>query len=515
MKVLFAIALFFTMPATYGQQHMIDSLRSVLANEKTDTGKAVTLYRLSYYYQMSRPDSALLLAQLSYHLSVKNNFLKGQSWSLNQIAGAFNRLGDYAKALEYYIRQLKIEEQLHNAYNIAVVHMDMALVYNSDKDADKALFYAFKADSIIKANKLSGLTLYSLLNTGEILEKADKLPDALLYTQRCYQESLKSDDPKMIGTALSNLGNIYSKMGKLRQAISAYRESIPYLTVEAVNNTLAEGTLGLAKAFAKSGSPDSARYYAALSYATAQRHKFLDHALNASSFLSQLYKQSNLIDSAFAYQEIMLQLDAAIANTEKAKQVQRLTMEEQMRQDELAELREKEKEERSQKLQLLAIGITIPVFFLLSAYISRKQVHKRAIKFLGVLSLLLLFEYITLLVHPFVAEQTHHSPILEIIIFICIAAVITPTHHKIEEMLLHKLTRINELRHQYRTKIIPATADLNPVSPTLETTVDKASEAEQVTSGFAEPLATAEDPVTGLPAGVRKMEGEVAPGTPV
>ena len=85
--------------------------------------------------------------------------------------------------------------------------------------------------------------------------------------------------------------------------------------------------------------------------------------------------------------------------------------------DRLAEL-EEEKEELHQKLQLLAIGILIPVFFLVSMYISRKKVHKKVVEFSGIVSLLLLFEYITLLIHPIVAETTHHSPFLEIIIFI-------------------------------------------------------------------------------------------------
>ena len=56
----FAIVLGFH---SIGQKAIIDSLNEALVNEKTDTGKAILLYNLSYYYQMYKPDSALLLAQ--------------------------------------------------------------------------------------------------------------------------------------------------------------------------------------------------------------------------------------------------------------------------------------------------------------------------------------------------------------------------------------------------------------------------------------------------------------------
>lgn len=63
---------------------------------------------------------------------------------------------------------------------------------------------------------------------------------------------------------------------------------------------------------------------------------------------------------------------------------------------------------------------------------------------MGILSLLILFEYLTLLLHPVVAEFTHHTPILELLIFVCIAAILIPAHHRIEHWLIHKLAEIQK-----------------------------------------------------------------------
>ena len=88
-----------------GQTRITDSLHAALLSEKSDTGKAIILYNLSYYYQKYKPDSALLLAQTAYSISEKARFSRGLSNSLGQMAAAFSYLGNYPKALEY-LKQL-------------------------------------------------------------------------------------------------------------------------------------------------------------------------------------------------------------------------------------------------------------------------------------------------------------------------------------------------------------------------------------------------------------------------
>jgi tetratricopeptide (TPR) repeat protein len=437
-----------------GQNFIIDSLRAALRSEKTDTGKAITLYRLSYYYQKYKPDSALLLAQDAYKISEKIKFSRGLSNSLGQMAGAFNRLGNYPKALEYYIEQLKIEEKNKSPEGIAGVELNIALVYNSERDTRKALYYALKSDSLVRKNNLAKLLLYTSLNIGDIYSDANELDSARVYTTRCYNESVKQKNDLITGTALNNLGNIYFRSGDLARALKNFQSSIPYLESMQDYNTLAECNLGMARAYEKLGFPDSALYYANESFGLAYNNDFIKHALSSSAFLSQLYKQKHVFDSAFIYQETQMMLKDSFDNRERIKQVQSITISEQLRQKEMADMRLKQRKARRTMLQLLAIGMFIPVCFFISAFISRKSVNRKVIAFSGVFSLLLLFEYITLLLHPFVAEKTHHSPIYEIIIFVAIAAVLTPAHHKIEAWLISKLTSMHSSYQQLRLKAV-------------------------------------------------------------
>ena len=63
---------------------------------------------------------------------------------------------------------------------------------------------------------------------------------------------------------------------------------------------------------------------------------------------------------------------------------------------------------------------------------------------MGIISLLFLFEFLTLLLHPLVKELTHHIPILELLIFVSVAALLVPAHHRLEQILLKRLTTNNE-----------------------------------------------------------------------
>ena len=74
MKTIFIIALLFIISGTATSQTIIERYRDSVRLAKVDTIKAKHLYLLSYYYQNYKPDSALMLAEESFKLSVKSKF---------------------------------------------------------------------------------------------------------------------------------------------------------------------------------------------------------------------------------------------------------------------------------------------------------------------------------------------------------------------------------------------------------------------------------------------------------
>lgn len=309
-----------------------------------------------------------------------------------------------------------------------------------EQEEEKALEYQMKADSIIDVAKIDYLKIYSLLNLGDMYEKSGKLQAALLSTEKAYMLAVKEKDVSLTGSILNNLGNIYAKLGDTLRAVKQYQSALPYLEQTQNEDVMAETTLGLAKQFQLMSLSDSAAYYGVKSYEICRKNGFLSRQLSASIFLKDYYKEKRDVNNAFAYQEEILTLKDSIFSKERIAKAQAISLEEDLRQKEMAEKKLEEEHERKVKLQYLTIGILLPILFFLTLYLSNKKIKPKIIEFLGVVSLLLSFEYIMLLLHPVIVTVTNHEPVYQLLIFALIASVLTPAHHRIEKWLLKKLT---------------------------------------------------------------------------
>ncbi|MBL0233840.1 MAG: tetratricopeptide repeat protein [Chitinophagaceae bacterium] len=433
---LWFIPLLFCFNSLLAQNATQDSIRAYykrLSLEKEDTSRAKLLYVLAYYYQFYNLDSSIILARSSYELSKARHFEKGMARASGIMAGGYNKLGNYTRALEYYLEALKILERSKDPDDISRAHLDIAMVYSSKKEYDKALEYAFRSDSIARKNQLNDLLLYIIHNS--------------------LDSAIAQKNDLVAGTAYNNLGNIFYKKNQLPQAIEHYNQSVPLLRSVQDDNTLSECYLGMARCYQGLNNLDSSMYYARKAYDLSSGNGYMRHQINASQLLVDLYQKENLIDSAFRYQQTFLSLKDSFDNAEKLKELHNLTMNEDIRQEELAKEAYKLKEERKVKLQLLLIGLLIPLSFLVSAFISKKKVSKRMVELSGIFSLLFLFEYITLLLHPVVAEKSGHSPVIEIVVFVLLAAFLSPAHHKIEHWFVtHLAKRHHHTLHEKKEK---------------------------------------------------------------
>jgi hypothetical protein len=125
--------------------------------------------------------------------------------------------------------------------------------------------------------------------------------------------------------------------------------------------------------------------------------------------------------------------------------MQNLTFDENIRQQEIAVQKKQAEENHVRNLQLLAIGVFIPIYFIGVLLLSRIKVRPRVVEFLGILSLLLFFEFITDLVYPYVSQLTNDNPIGEMLFLVLLAALLEPFNFKLEHWvkghLVHKAVR--------------------------------------------------------------------------
>jgi hypothetical protein len=391
------------------------------------------------------PQKALTISRQSLFLAEKIKYIEGQSKSLSSLASTFLIIGNYPRALEYYFKKLKLEENRHNPDNLAGVLMNIGAVYVYQEEYPNALSYYYKSDSIIRTRKIGDLEYYSLQNLGDVYDRLNISDSSYIYFTKALSVAQKLHDNDFIGASVTGLGHSYQKKGNYSLSLASYQSAISYLTAANNDDLLCEATLGLANLYQKLNEPDSAEYYARLSLNIAQKDNFLSRDLESARFLTTHFKELNSIDSAFVYLNYVQVLNDSINSKSRIREIQVMSSNEQLRQIEIEENKKLAQEARSQELQLLLIGIFIPTFFLLTLLLSRIKMDVRFVKILGVISLLFLFEYLTLLLHPYVSRITHHIPIYELLVYVSIAGVLIPIHHRIEHWMIDKLVHNKQL----------------------------------------------------------------------
>ena len=447
IRIVLCLLLFQLCPACgNAQSPKIDSLSKLLLKENTDSNRVSLLWQLAEQYQPIKPDTALRLAQQGLLLAQRIKFTEGESRSLAMLATSQYLLGNYPNALNNYMLKLKLEEKRNSPRNYASALSNIGLMYILLGEYTNALGYLYKADSTVEVagGQAKNDLKYSItINIGEAWYRMKVADSAYLYFKQALAIAQQSADSFSLGAAVLGEANVLALKEENETALQNYYSAFKYLNDGLNNEMLCEVTLGMAKLYEKLNRPDSAVFYGTMSFTLAEQGLFMSRQLDAAKFLSGHFKKLQLYQLAFTYTEQAGVLKDSIEGREKTRQALVISNNEQLRQAELAEQKLREKETRSQQLQLAVIAICIPLLFLFTLFISRIKIHTAVIRFMGIISLLFVFEFLTLLLHPLVADFTHHVPVWELLIFVGIAAGIIPLHHRLEHLLIEKLTKGN------------------------------------------------------------------------
>jgi tetratricopeptide (TPR) repeat protein len=463
-QVLFIIAALLCTRPGFAQTRRVDSLSQMLTKERIDSNRVTLLWQIGETFQSSRPDTSLELAQKALLLARRINFQEGESRSLAIMATSQYLLGDYPGALGNYMQKLRLEEQRNSPRNYASALNNIGLTYILLEDYVQALQYLYRADLTTRnaGRAIEDELQYSIaINLGECYYRMNTLDSSDHWFENAMHIATQKNDSASIGSALLGKANVLAKKGNDTAALKDYRVAYQYLANGNDDDVLSELNLGEAKVFERLGITDSAKRFAMNSYIVAQKSNFPARRFDAAMFLSDHFAKLRLFDSAYSYLSKAADLKDEVKGREKIQAALILSMNEKLRQAEMAEQKLRDKETRFRQLQLILIALAIPMLFLFTLLISRIHIHRRVITFLGILSLLFLFEFLTLLLHPVVADFTHHVPVLELIVFVIIGALLVPAHHRLEHALIAKLTHERKVAH-------PATNDETEVSVAQE-----------------------------------------------
>lgn len=426
----------------FTQPRISDSLKLLLQKEKRDSSRVLLLGNLGASYVFEKPEVGLSYAQQGLELARSIKYKSGEAICLNILGALYRMTGNYTTGINYHLNALKIYEQLNDQPGISMSYFGIATNYEDQGDDREAIVYYYKSKSMIESLKYTGYLggLYS--NMGLCYVNLRQLDSALKYEQNAYALEINTAGAPLV---LARLGNIHAQMGNYAIAQNFYHMGIPVATDNSDYNALNEIFYGISKLFQNQQQYDSCIYYAKKALFTAQEMGNPGAVSDACSILSTSYKNTHVTDSAFKYLELSTTTKDTLITQDKLKQQQLLAFEEKNRQQEIANERIIVKEKRKANIQYAGISIAVICLLILFLLLSRSIIiNAKWVRFLGILSLLIIFEFINLIIHPYLAYWTNDSPVLMLLTLVIIGAMLIPLHHRIEKWIIEKMVQKNK-----------------------------------------------------------------------
>ena len=408
MKKRFAYTVFylFLMTAVVGQQAYIDSLKHQVAIAENDTIRMIRLRTLTRFYSEIYPDSAFAYSEKLLAVAQKLNFKLDEANAYREMGYALMNMGNYPRSLQTLLVAIKIAEDPKSEKKIltgdyqedalidrkapatnqrltelAFVYQILGILYTNTINYDKALSQHLKAKQT--AEQSGNVPLQSIINMtlSRAYLSVKKRDSALITLEKAYDQSLKVNYTRYLGSILLNMGRIYASQGNDQLAVEYYEKAI----IASANQNyyprgVVAGDLLLADFYKQAGKQDSSFIHIKDALAVA-------HDLNAPELLQRSYKaladyykaiKNN--DSAVKYQSLIIQINDTIFNTKQANQFQNIESDEQQRQQQIEAA--KEAERVKYRMWGLITGLAIFLFIAIVFYRNSLQ-RKKANIFLS------------------------------------------------------------------------------------------------------------------------------------
>ncbi|MEP6674756.1 MAG: hypothetical protein ABJA78_06365 [Ferruginibacter sp.] len=447
MKIKMIILFTFCFAAIGYSQSMPDSLKSKYDKAKTDEEKGKLLY--ANIIRPSAADSATIV----HAMGLINYFKKqhnetGADYMELYVAAALTFKGDYSTSLNMAFPVLSRFEERNDRYGMMHAYHDIGMAYDQAKDREKSFAYSKKSIALAETVDPKGF-LSTVCNDLAVSYSTAGLPDSgLLYAQKAVAIDMQARDTFRLSTSMSTVGENYMAAGQYDIALPFLRKSFNYQLIamgDEQNYSLAYAYNDFAQAFLGLKQYDSVTNYALRSIQVSRLLGYKDQQLRSYEYLYKSFAQINAKDSLNKYLLLAMSAKDSLYSMEKTRSIEAMNFREQIRQQESETEKIKAEEQRRENIQYAFIAFGIITLLIVFLLLSRSFItNTKMIEFLGIIALLIIFEFLNLLLHPFLERVTHHSPVLMLLGLVCIAALLVPLHHRIEKWATAKLVEKNK-----------------------------------------------------------------------
>ena len=247
--------------------------------------------------------------------------LSRRSATVGNMGNVYMHQGDLPGALGYYLKALKMDEELENKQGITRHLGNIGAVYAELKDYPKALDYYFRAMKIDEELGYKNGLAKSMGNIGAVYMEQGDYPKALEYYFKAQKIDEEINDFNGLSGMLDKIGNVYASQKMFDKAREYYFQALKIAEqagdVTSTINTLAN--LGTSYADTKQYSEGIKCLLKSL--ALADTLGLMQFSLNANQNLYTIYERIGDYKKAFHHFQAATTLRDSIFNIEKNNEI--------------------------------------------------------------------------------------------------------------------------------------------------------------------------------------------------
>lgn len=362
---------------------------------------------------------------------------------------------NYAKGIDYTKHDENSRATLY--LNIAYIYIVTGNIILAQDYIQKGKLIGQKGESLYFENLLQGL----------IYNEMEKPDSALFYFRQADNLPVKMTDPLLISVALLQTGRAHELLREADLAEVYYKKTIAYSKEKNLSISIIRTGLIYCNFLMKYGRYNEAKQMAIEHLQIAQQAGITEGIANVANLLRKIYSHYSQQDSIIYYAQLQIDYKDSVYNQKRLAEFQNLTFTQQLREIDEQAKRKQQEQNRKKNIQFALLAVGIISFLIIFLLLSRRVItNARVIEFLGIIALLIVFEFINLLLHPFLERITHHSPLLMLLALVSIAAFLVPIHHKTEKLATAKLIEKNK-----QIRLAAAKKTIQKLEPFIENNV--------------------------------------------
>ncbi|MGB5007001.1 MAG: tetratricopeptide repeat protein [Ferruginibacter sp.] len=445
MKKIIAVFCFIAgMKTVFAQKLNVDSSIRVIAVEKDDDKKVELLAGLHTNEFNNSPNLVIEIGLKLLKQSQVDKSIIEASAAYSMLGHGYRLMGNNIKGLEYHHKAISLAEKTGNFSLLAMAENQLAHIYKDRGENEKAIKIYLSSSNHAEKGKNEVVKIWPLSNLGTVYLLNNNVDSALIISQRAYEYIIRTKNNRLLFLTFLNLAAIQSKMGNAPLAITYFDMAKKEAAGKSYTRYLNLLYTFMAEHYKSTGQTDSCALYAKKAIVAVSNTPFFYLSNKPAQLLTDIYEKTNC-DSTLKYAKVLKTANDSLNSSKANQQILLMTFEEDLRQQELAAEKIKENKERQQNIQYALIAFGIITFIIIFLLLSRSFItNTKMIGFLGVIALLIVFEFLNLLLHPFLERITNHSPVLMLLALVCIAALLVPLHHRVEKWATAKLVEKNK-----------------------------------------------------------------------